>query len=211
MAKLTPEFISPAFVEHIWRARRNPTSKRRAQLTKQRTPKGTLIAKDWCVDQFHTETGEINGSKNTDYGNIVAGGGVRRFFANDIKIYNPYEFLQNAVHNSNGLLTEATFNSHQHCGEIFVSEGAVTPEEQTAVRIAAWAIWQASYKLLSVLSPADAKRVTINQAIGHRGSAPTIWKKGSDRYEIANPDYLKYVSPKYPLNPEFVERLVKKP
>lgn len=202
MSGLTPESISPSFVEHILHEREKKRPADQLDMTTHPYP----FAADWCVDGFHTQNQKPGGPKPAASGLIVAGAGVRRVFSNDIGLETPYEFMQNTVFAANGHPVEFIYNTHHHCGEIFVSEGAITPEEQAAVTSAAWATWQAAADLLKVLSPADSKRVVVHWLKGKRGSAPTIRQTPSG-LQIANPDYLQTIAKTHPLHPDLASQL----
>lgn len=200
MEKLKPIDISSSFAAHI-----------KAESGKVKPVQPCTIEtatfRDWCVDRFHSTTNSPEGTKTASEGGVLAGAGVARALGDIPQLESPYQFIQRAVQESNNGVVKVIFQAHENCGYIAVNHEAVTPEEQEAVIALAWAIWNQAYKNLQSLSPSDGKRVTLERSIGNRGSAPTIRKAGM-KYFIANPDYLKHIQQIFPLNPDFVDRLI---
>lgn len=202
MEILLPSDISSSFVQHIQAEREHVR------------PVHPLIrrkhAKDWCVDRYHTESEEPGDLKPALAGAIVAGAGVRRALDSVPGLERPYIFMQEVVQKAKGPIT-VVYQTHEHCGEIMTTFGAVTPEEQAEIRQAGLQVWLADLKRMKTTAPADAKRIELQQAHGARGSAPTIrYAENGNRgkIEIANSDYLITIIQVHRLNSSFIERLI---
>ncbi len=198
-----PDQISQDFVRFINRERKHVTGKEPSQTI---PISSMFLAHDWCVDPHHN----YRGDKPHGFGVVVAGASIRRQSYNDCGILNPYEFMQHVAQSPLTVFPATVyFAAHQHCGELFVSHGAVTLDKQKEIIDSAWSNWQAAYKRLGKYSPADAQRVglKIKKDVDVTGSAPTIKIDRKGNVEIANMFYLSQHAGQFPLNPEFAARL----
>jgi hypothetical protein len=200
---LDPRDISSAFADHI--VGLSPKIK---FVTPLPPPEGAAlyVHQDYCVDPLDVDPD--TGQKTSHSGRVVAAAAGRRLKEyNDVHLMTPYEAMQAAVQEAKGQHVLFDAHTHVNCGKIWL-DGAVTVKQQFAVRRNVGLVYSRALGAMKRYARADAKRITLMNSIGQRGSAPVVREESGGLYSIANEDYLSNVIFQYPLNPGFIDRLV---